>query len=262
MTRRLLGVFAHPDDETFCAGGTFAGYAGQGAEIMVVSATRGQAGQIRDAAAATRRTIGAVRETELRLACSRLGINHVRCLGYEDGNLAGADFSALVDEIAEVIEEFRPDGVITFGPDGGYGHPDHMTISAATTAACAQAARAGVAPDRRARRVRTIYGLGSTTGVFPRLMYCSWSAWRNGSSTNQTGSRGPQRLPTPCWCWLKRPSPYATSATTSRSAGTRRGPTLSSRVRRPRSFTWSCPGWRRCGRRQTTARENTWRGSG
>jgi LmbE family N-acetylglucosaminyl deacetylase len=70
---RVLGVFAHPDDETFCAGGTFARYAEQGAEIMVVSATRGQAGQIRDAAAGTRRTIGAVREAELRLACERLG---------------------------------------------------------------------------------------------------------------------------------------------------------------------------------------------
>ncbi len=168
VTRRLLGVFAHPDDETFCAGGTFAGYAGQGAEIMVVSATRGQAGQIRDAAAATRRTIGAVRETELRLACSRLGINHVRCLGYEDGNLAGADFSALVDEIAEVIEEFRPDGVITFGPDGGYGHPDHMTISAATTAACAQAARAGVAPDRASA--------ARPDDLRPRLYYRSFPA--------------------------------------------------------------------------------------
>ena len=62
MTLRLLCVFAHPDDETFCAGGTFARYAEQGAEIMVLSATRGQAGQIRDAAAGTRRTIGAVRE--------------------------------------------------------------------------------------------------------------------------------------------------------------------------------------------------------
>jgi LmbE family N-acetylglucosaminyl deacetylase len=123
---RLLGVFAHPDDETFCAGGTFARYAEQGAEIMVVSATRGQAGQIRDAAAGTRRTIAAVREAELRLACDRLGITKVRCLDHVDGTLADAEFSALVDEVAEVICEFRPDVVITFGPDGGYGHPDHV----------------------------------------------------------------------------------------------------------------------------------------
>ena len=147
---RLLGVFAHPDDETFCAGGTFACYAGQGAEIMVVSATRGQAGQIRDAAAGNRRTIAAVREAELRLACERLGVTKVRCLDHVDGTLADAEFSALVEEVAEVIREFRPDVVITFGPDGGYGHPDHVTISAVTTAACQRAAGAGHRPDRTA----------------------------------------------------------------------------------------------------------------
>ena len=139
--RRVLGVFAHPDDETFCAGGTFARYAGQGAEIMVVSATRGQAGQIRDAAAGNRRTIAAVREAELRLACERLGITRVRCLDHVDGTLADADFPALAGEVTGIIREFRPDAVITFGPDGGYGHPDHVAISAATTAACRRAAR-------------------------------------------------------------------------------------------------------------------------
>ena len=148
----MLGVFAHPDDETFCAGGTFARYAGQGAEIMVVSATRGQAGQIRDAAAGNRRTIAAVREAELRLACERLGITKVRCLDHVDGTLADTGFSALVDEVTEIIREFGPDIVITFGPDGGYGHPNHVTISAATTAACQRAAGPGHGPDRTAAR--------------------------------------------------------------------------------------------------------------
>jgi LmbE family N-acetylglucosaminyl deacetylase len=149
---RLLGVFAHPDDETFCAGGTFARYAGQGAEIMVVSATRGQAGQIRDAAAGNRQTIAAVREAELRLACERLGVTRVRCLDHVDGTLADAGFPALVDEVAEVISEFRPDVVLTFGPDGGYGHPDHVTISAVTTAACQRAAGPGRRPDQAVPR--------------------------------------------------------------------------------------------------------------
>ncbi|MGH3237950.1 MAG: PIG-L deacetylase family protein, partial [Streptosporangiaceae bacterium] len=62
--RRLLGLFAHPDDEVFCAGGMMARAAEAGAEVMVVSATRGERGQIRDATAATRRTLGAVREGE------------------------------------------------------------------------------------------------------------------------------------------------------------------------------------------------------
>jgi LmbE family N-acetylglucosaminyl deacetylase len=137
---RLLGVFAHPDDETFCAGGTFARYAKDGAEIMVVSATRGQAGQIRDARVATRRTIAAVREAELRQACEQLGVAHVECWGYDDGRLAEADFPALVGAIVRRIREFRPDVVITFGPDGGYGHPDHITIGAAASQACRRAA--------------------------------------------------------------------------------------------------------------------------
>ena len=67
----------------------------------------------------------------------------MRCLDHVDGTLADAGFAALVDEVAEVIGEFRPDIVITFGPDGGYGHPDHVTISAVTTAACQRAAGAG-----------------------------------------------------------------------------------------------------------------------
>ena len=163
---RLLGVFAHPDDETFCAG-TFARYAEQGAEIMVVSATRGQAGQIRDAAAGTRRTIAAAREAELRLACDRLGITTVRCLHHVDGTLADAEFSALVDEVAEVIREFRPDVVITFGPDAGYGHPDHVTISAVTTAACQRAACPGHRPGRTATG-RCAGRPGCTTGTSRR----------------------------------------------------------------------------------------------
>jgi len=136
---RLLGVFAHPDDETFCAGGTFARYAADGTEIMVVSATRGQAGRIRDARLGTRRTIGAVREAELRLACERLGVAHVRCWDYLDGALAEADLAELTARVARLIGEFRPEAVVSFGPDGGYGHPDHITISTAVTAACRHA---------------------------------------------------------------------------------------------------------------------------
>jgi LmbE family N-acetylglucosaminyl deacetylase len=133
---RLLGVFAHPDDEVFCAGGTFARYAKRGVEIMVVCATRGEAGQIRDARIATRRTIGAVREQELRSACDRLGVRHVRLLDHRDGELSDLEFDSLVGEIVAAVREFRPDVLITFGPDGGYGHPDHIRISEATTAAC------------------------------------------------------------------------------------------------------------------------------
>jgi LmbE family N-acetylglucosaminyl deacetylase len=147
---RILGVFAHPDDESFCAGGTFAKYAAAGAEIMVVSATRGEAGQIRDARAATRRTLGAVRERELSLASQRLGIQHAVCLDYGDGTLKDVAPQQLTRDVVRIVREFKPDVVITFGPDGGYGHPDHIAIGAATTTACALAGDAAAFPEQLA----------------------------------------------------------------------------------------------------------------
>jgi LmbE family N-acetylglucosaminyl deacetylase len=145
---RILGVFAHPDDESFCAGGTFAKYAAAGAEIMVVSATRGDAGQIRDARAATRRTLGLVRERELHQACAQLGIQHAVCLNYGDGTLKDVDAQVLTRDVTKIIRTFQPDAVITFGPDGGYGHPDHIAIGAATTAACALAGDTAAFPEQ------------------------------------------------------------------------------------------------------------------
>jgi LmbE family N-acetylglucosaminyl deacetylase len=144
---RLLGIFAHPDDETFCAGGTLAKYVAAGAEAMVVSATKGQAGQIRDARAATRRTLGEVRARELQLACQQLGVQHAQCLDYMDGTLRDGDHHRLLADVVRIIREFRPSVVITFEQDGAYGHPDHVTIAEITTRACALAGRVDYAGD-------------------------------------------------------------------------------------------------------------------
>ncbi len=146
----ILAVFAHPDDESFCAGGTLAKYAADGAEIMVVSATHGDAGQIHDVRAATRRTLGQVRERELRLACKRLGVRHALCLDYGDGRLNRVEPEALTRHITRIVRAFRPDVVITFGPDGAYGHPDHIAIGAATTTASTLAGDAEAFPEQLA----------------------------------------------------------------------------------------------------------------
>src|SRR5712691_2375625 len=106
-SKRILGVFAHPDDESFCAGGTLARYVASGAEVMVVSATRGEAGQIRSAGVATRRTLGQVREQELYLACQQLGVQHAVCLDYGDGMLREVDQEILNGEIVENIRSLR-----------------------------------------------------------------------------------------------------------------------------------------------------------
>ena len=132
--RRMLGVFAHPDDEVFCAGGTMARAARAGAEVMIVSATRGERGQIRDPPAATRRTLGAVRSEELRAAAAELGVRRVQVLAYPDGTLQ-QHRSSLGAAVADIMRRFDPDTVITFGADGGYGHPDHVAISELTTKA-------------------------------------------------------------------------------------------------------------------------------
>ncbi len=146
--RRLLGVFAHPDDEVFCAGGTMARAAEAGAEVMIVSATRGEQGQIRDPAAATRRTLGAVRERELRAAAAELGVQRVQVLAYPDGTLQ-RHRSSLGAAIADIIRQSDPDTVITFGADGGYGHPDHVAISELTI----QAFRTQVRDHNRGQRL-------------------------------------------------------------------------------------------------------------
>ncbi|MGI8700534.1 MAG: PIG-L family deacetylase [Nocardioidaceae bacterium] len=133
---RLLGLFAHPDDETLCAGGTFAKYASAGAEVRVVSLTKGGAGQIRDASAATRATLTAVRANELDAAGNELGLTETRCFDYVDGELSGIDSRTLVGLAAKLLSEIQPDVVVTFAPDGFSGHPDHIAVGAAVTAAC------------------------------------------------------------------------------------------------------------------------------
>ena len=138
--RRLLGVFAHPDDEVFCAGGTMAQAAEAGAEVMIVSVTRGERGQIRDPAAATRRTLGAVREAELYAAAAELGVQHVRVLAYPDGALARHRSALKVITVSGSNCRMIP---VIAGPsaDGGYGHPDHIAISGLTTQAFRAVAR-------------------------------------------------------------------------------------------------------------------------
>jgi LmbE family N-acetylglucosaminyl deacetylase len=142
----VLGIFAHPDDETLCAGCALAKYASSGAEISVVALTKGGAGQIRDASAATRATLRAVRERELEAAGKELGLTLTRCLDHPDGGLADVDDGILFEQASELLDEFDPDVVITFGPDGFSGHPDHVAIGAAVTAACFE--RRSTAPIR------------------------------------------------------------------------------------------------------------------
>src|SRR3954470_1116013 len=144
---RVLGLFAHPDDEVFCVGGTIARAAAAGATTAVVSLTQGEAGQIRDHTAATRRTLGATRVEELRTSAAALGVADVECLDLGDGNLARMPFETVVDVVLPILDRTDPDVVVTFGDDGAFGHPDHTTSALATLAA----------RERLARRPRVLH---------------------------------------------------------------------------------------------------------
>ncbi len=132
---RLLGLFAHPDDEIFCGGGLFAEMTARGAHVRIVSYTSGDAGQIRDANIATRATLGDVRRRELKEAAAELGVSDVVVHDRGDGTLAGQPDDQLLAIANDNIAAHRPDVIIAFGPDGGYGHPDHIRISEIATMA-------------------------------------------------------------------------------------------------------------------------------
>jgi len=158
----IMGIFAHPDDESFGMAGTLARATMQGHPAAIVCATRGEVGEIADPALATPENLGQVREGELRAACAAVGVHDVSFLDYIDGQLANADEQEAVGRIVSHIRRFRPAVVATFAANGGYGHPDHMAIHRYTLAAIAAAAdptrypeqlAAGLAPHR----VRKVY---------------------------------------------------------------------------------------------------------
>jgi LmbE family N-acetylglucosaminyl deacetylase len=143
----LMAVFAHPDDEAFGVGGTLARYATAGHDVYLVTATRGEAGLIQRAAAATPANLPQVRERELRCACQVYGIHPPRLLDYVDGQLTIVHQGQAVGKIVRLIRELRPEVLITFGPDGIYGHYDHIAAHRWATIAVDLAADPDCFPD-------------------------------------------------------------------------------------------------------------------
>ena len=128
--KRMLAILAHPDDESFAIGGTLAKYAHQDVQVVLLCATRGEAG----IPGVTPEEAGAIRERELRKAAQHLGIE-VYFLGFFDGELANTIPEKLLETIACWIDLVQPQVILTFGPDGVSGHPDHVTVSHTVTQA-------------------------------------------------------------------------------------------------------------------------------
>lgn len=134
--RCILAVFAHPDDETSASAGTLTKYAREGAEIQVVTATRGELGELGTGGLSIeRKDLPAVREAELKAALELYGAKPPMILDYRDQGLMTADFETLTQDVLRAIVSTQPDVVITFGPSGISNHDDHKTIHRAATEA-------------------------------------------------------------------------------------------------------------------------------
>ncbi|CAM4483219.1 bacillithiol biosynthesis deacetylase BshB2 [Paenibacillus endophyticus] len=141
--RTILAVFAHPDDESFICGGTLAKYASLGAEITLVSATRGEMGRrMGNPPYVNRETMPDIREKELRKACEELGIQELIFFDIRDKMVEFYDSERLIERIGELMEAKQPDVVLTFHETLG-GHPDHCAIGKATSEAFRRAQQKG-----------------------------------------------------------------------------------------------------------------------
>ena len=175
-THRLMAVLAHPDDESLGVGGTLAKYASEGAEVFLLTATRGDAGRYHGHRPDAPEHPGPsalanIREAELRAAASALGLREVSLLDYCDQHLDRGNPSEAVTAIVRHLRRIRPEVVVTFGPDGAYGHPDHVAICQLTTAAIVAAADSAFSTDGTQDR---------TAHAVSKLYYLAWpeATWK------------------------------------------------------------------------------------
>lgn len=146
--RTLLGVFAHPDDESFGPGATLARYAAEGANVHVIIATDGIAGSVEESHKLEEHEILAqVRSAELANAAVALGLTSIWSLPYRDSGMRNTPdndhpdaliqqpIEKLVENLMEYIERLQPQVIITHDPFGGYGHPDHIRCCESVTVA-------------------------------------------------------------------------------------------------------------------------------
>jgi LmbE family N-acetylglucosaminyl deacetylase len=135
----ILGVWAHPDDEAWLSGGLMAHAVRAGRRVVCVTATRGELGTT-DADRWPLGGLADVRTREMRRCLEILGITEHLWLDYPDGGCADVPAEEPVGKLVSLIEEIRPDTILSFGPDGMTGHTDHQATCAWATAAIERAA--------------------------------------------------------------------------------------------------------------------------
>ena len=130
----LLGVWAHPDDEAYLSSALMASVRRDGGRVVVATATRGELGTP-DPETWPADRLAELRERELHESLALIDVREHEWLGHTDGSMALVPTEQGVDQISALLERVRPDVIVTFGPDGMTGHPDHRTISAWVTEA-------------------------------------------------------------------------------------------------------------------------------
>jgi len=157
-TLKLLAVFPHPDDETLGMGSTLARYSAEGIETYLVCATRGERGWFdSEGPDPGFEGVARIREAELRCAAEHLGLHEVCFLDYMDGDVDQAKPQEIISKIVTQIRRIRPQVVVTFSPDGAYGHPDHIALSQFTNAALMCAADTTYGNGEQPHRVSKFY---------------------------------------------------------------------------------------------------------
>ncbi|MGE3510654.1 MAG: PIG-L deacetylase family protein [Vicinamibacterales bacterium] len=199
MPFRMMVIAAHPDDEALGFGGLLARTAAAGDETYLVTATRGDRGRYLGhppghPAHPGRDELAALRERELEASAQVLGVREVTQLGYPDQQLDSVPVAEVVGRLSAQIRRVRPHVVVTFGPDGGYGHPDHIAVSqfaAAAVLAAAQPSRQADYPEPHS--VSKLYYLAWTES--------EWAAYQAAFKTLTSTVDGVvrQAVPWPHW---------------------------------------------------------------
>lgn len=135
----ILSVWAHPDDEGYCCGGLMATAVRGGQRVVCVTATRGEQGSTDPSRWPNGPELAAVRTRELAASLAVLDVTEHYWLDYPDGGCEEVDQDQATARLREIVDRVQPDTVLTFGPDGGTYHPDHMAVSRWATAAAAGA---------------------------------------------------------------------------------------------------------------------------
>ena len=143
----LMAIFAHPDDEAFGTGGTLTKYAREGVEVHLVTATLGEVGKLANPDIELTQPLSVIREQELRCACAHYGLKRLHLLGYIDGQTTVVPQSEAVFKVVRLMRNVRPQVVISFGPEGIYGHYDHLAVHRWATAAVQLAGEADRWPN-------------------------------------------------------------------------------------------------------------------